>query len=206
MPVETTTTGIFQDSKITGPVGHIERTAIKDAGSNLEENLTFWEKTARRVLREKFGIRRWPIVIEKKAGARIDLNDPQFRDAAAVLLDVRLVRRFVLQGNAAQAALHALHLGHVGTKLEVRPHEKPAKVGRFALMNLQKGRLHGEDRYGDARERHLQWRTMAASMTGADSQKAHRLADKINADPETTKPVKWNTIYKALRKNNLAQK
>ena len=114
-------------------------------------------------------------------------------DAEIAICHAEGLRQHVREGNAEAAAVAGIALGREGLRLQVRPHERAARIGRVRLENLGKGQKSGIDRYADARERHKQWIAMAESMHGTARGIALRIARECNANPET--------IRKALRKN-----
>jgi hypothetical protein len=192
MPKTKTSTGIFEtESKtIRG------RTAIKRAfekffeRGTLEAMVSEYERAARRIL-QAHGITPHRIPAEV---------DSIVWDAEIVLCHVEGIRRYVAEGNTEAAAVAALALGREGLRLQVRPHEKSARVGRAGLENLRKGWENGTDRYSEARERHRIWSEEAAKMDGSISSKANRIARKHNDDPETKPAEEWKpaTIRKFL--------
>jgi hypothetical protein len=194
MPIEKKSTGIFTSTRISGPFGRREQKAVLAIfPGTLEENIDSYEKAARRILKmNKKGL------ISKHAIQAVG-------DARAILLDAYLLRKFLTEGNAREAATYALDLGEAGTRMLVRPHEIAAKAGRPGLANLTKGRMDGKDRYNDARERAFEWLVLSKTKEGSTWAKARRISDEwVNPDPDAKKKKYTpSAVYKVLLRKKI---
>lgn len=211
MAIKTVNTGIFKERQIVSAPDKREfkkiSNWIKRRGS-VEGQIDYCEKRASRIVR-KYGIRNWPTAatvpdsdadliaaLEQHMEAlRQNPDDVFLRDAGMVLCLVHSLRRAIAAGNAREAARHALQLGALGLKLEVRPHELPAKAGRAAPKNLAKGRKSKKDRHAKQHERHAQW-----------IQKANQIADSFASKRSLAFyvahhfGVNWETVYSVLKR------
>jgi len=188
MPVKKIDTGIFTATEITG-WGRSELTAALKAWhrGSLQSKLAGYERAAQDILRNQ-----------------PSQDDPAAKDADLVLAYIAFLRHYLAAGNATACAAYALLLGEVGQRMRVRRFEKPALTGRKAFANLRKGRIHGQDRYAEARERHREWAGLAAGLRRSQPAMSQRAIARWIADnwidDETRKTTKPSTVRWALRK------
>jgi len=194
MAIKTISTGIFSYEEMSNPT-KAERKFIRERALsllNLESRLEALQAAATEIL-QAAGMRFFPGGGESKINVK-DWNEKhELRDAMEVLSYIGILRDALKEGKIERAVTVALNLGQVSMRLYVRPHEKPAKAGKAALKNLQKGRKGGTGRYDDARERHEQWKEYAKTITH------HHSARQIAALVAAHFSVNPDTVRKALR-------
>ncbi len=199
MPINKTSSGIFQNVSITGPLRKAEMKAIRELFkvNSLSEDLDYYEKEARRIveIHERKYIKlpdlsnEWKLVVE---------------DARRILMDISLLRKALAQQNAEQAATHALQLGHLLTKMQVRPHEPAAQTGRRVRRIAADGRQSEGLRLAKQRkhQQQKQWTQCAneyrAQHPGCFAADAYRHV--VKKFKETEFEVKFGAVKQFLQK------
>jgi hypothetical protein len=176
MAVDKTSTGIFTNIKISGPMGDRERKELENllASTSIEDRIRFYEVAALQILSQR-------------------RSDSELRSDARIVLSAAIrLKRALLQDNVKEAAIHALDLGEIGTRMLVRPYERPAVAGRKSLATLAKGR-RATGRYDAAKRRRREWIRYYQTLKADLSQRrrcelvAKHFNDKRSSDdPEVT--------------------
>jgi hypothetical protein len=191
MSIETVDTGIFTHKNIV-VTGKKELAAWRKADKENTFDVMVCEcrKTAHRILKEH-GIK----LDDSGFPMTPSFPDPAIRDADIIIFYAHQMERCIYENNATAAAAAGLYLGMAATRLEVRPHEKPAVIGRKVIAGGKRGhKTADEGRYATNRINHARWKELAKEIPGTMRLKALKISTKTGANAET--------IRKALRKKS----
>lgn len=143
-------TGIFI-RKTTTPEGWKEskKAMLALVKQDFLQELKEWESEALRILR-KNGFKKFP-------GNLPDSAPLAARDAVELMYELWGTRDFIKRNDALTAAKCAFKAGHISTRMEIRPHEKSAVIGRKAKEGGERGRQSQGRRYNDAAINHKLW-------------------------------------------------
>lgn len=199
MAIKEISTGIFTHEEI-GNLTRAERKLLRERALSFQDLESRLEslKTAARETLEAAGVRSVPGGSESKLGEDEWRANPQLGDAVEILNYVGILRDAMRAGATDQyhvtdkALCCAFHLGQISVRFLVRPHEKPAAIGRKVREGGAKGRRVTDGRYDRIHHQHERWRNEARGMKGSVRQKALKIARKER--------INFHTVRKALYK------